>query len=412
MEVFMKPIDYWSSKTNKINGNKYEKVLANLNVSHNGNSNINDLISSAYGAEMIRLLELRFSYEQDPMGESVINYYRSIGLQKEMHEADNYYTRWVIITPIRDESSSIAKYPLVIMNHGGGNSIETDEFSTGLHEIAGKEKFMILYLQNTNWQNLERGLNIIEEEYPLDTERVYLAGYSQGGYQATSTIFRMPERITAAAPCGNDIFRDYDNFNIPYTSIEYDNLKKMLIPIIQVNGCCEASSFVPVNDWKPRKDWGYNVSGETFIDPRRDDSMDPTRIIGGRRPFSDMPTPPEGVDKHIWMISRLNKRMDTLNCKPRDPMACISYLSLPRSGTSIDEIHKTLGFYGDEEHISNFFGYKYYFSNIYNSSGLNAFRYIAVENAPHTPPVLMGKLIWDFFKQFRRDKVTKEIVTI
>lgn len=398
----------WSATTNTQTGKQFEQVLEHLKTAHNGSTDIRRLCSGEYGAQMARLLQLRFRYEKEPMGAETLKYYQSIGLRKEMHEADDYYTRWIILTPLElYQEGNTKKYPLVFMNHGGGNAIETDEFTTGLHETAAREKFMLCLLQNTNWQNTQRVLDLIARNYPLDEERVYLTGYSQGGYQVTSTIFRIPERFAAAAPCGNDIYRDYDNFNIPYTSAETSRLKKVFLPIMQVNGVCEASSFVPVNDWKPRKDWGINVPFETCIQPGRDDSRDPTRIQNGRRPFSDMPVPPAGADKHEWMISRLNKRMDTLGCAPRDPKACISYLNFPE-----DELHHILGFYGDEEHIETHYGVKYYTLNIFNHAGINAFRYVAVENAPHQPPVLMGRLVWDFFKQFYRDKTTGQVVQV
>lgn len=105
------------------------------------------------------------------------------------------------------------------------------------------------------------------------------------------------------------------------------------------------------------------------------------------------------------MIGRLNKRMDTLNCEPRDSKTCISYLNTPE-----DELHHVLGFYGDKEEIIWHYGYKYYTLNIWNREHINAFRYVAVENNPHWPPVLMAELLWDFFKQFRRDGKTGKIV--
>ena len=96
----MKPIDYWSKKTNPQTGEKFEKVLDYLRVAHNGNADIQALISSPYAEEMIRLLLLRFAYEEDPMGKEALDYYRSVGLKKEIHNNEDYYTRWVLLTPL------------------------------------------------------------------------------------------------------------------------------------------------------------------------------------------------------------------------------------------------------------------------------------------------------------------------
>ncbi len=403
----MNRLEYWSEKTNPETGKKFEIFLDYMRIAHNGNADIDALIDSPYGGELAKNLQIRFQYEDDAVGKSALDYYRSCGLKKNIFENEDYYTRWVLLTPYEMYTSygRGKKYPIVFYNHGGSNAIESEEFSMGLHQIAGREKFMVAYLQNTNWQNFDRILGIIAAKYPLDTERVYLSGYSQGGYQVTSAYFRIPEKLTAVAPCGNDIYRTYDNFNVPFTIEETAHLKEVCVPFMQVVGACEASSFAPVNDWKPRKNWGRECSAETYTDKRRNDDLDPTRIHGGRRRFSDMPVPPEGKDKHEWMIERLNMRLDTLGCEPRHASECISYLNKPQ-----DELHHIVGFYGDKEEIIRYHGYRHYMVNIWNREKINAFRYVVVENNPHWPPVMMAQLMWDFFKQFRRDRMTGKIV--
>jgi len=402
----MQGMEYWSTKTNPETGEKFEAYYEHLNVTHNGDADIPAFIASEYGEATARMLQTRFTYEEDPMGEAAVEYMKHFGLKKEMFEADDYYTRWELLTPLSMyEEGNRWKYPLIIANHGGSMPIEFEEYSFGLHEIAAREGFMVLFLQNTNWENVDRVLEILKKKYPVDEERVYMVGYSQGGYQVTSTFFRIPEKITAVAPCGNDIFRTYDNFNVPYTEEEFAKVKKLLVPVIQIVGACEASSFVPVNSWRPRKDWGRDQGPEIYTPPGRDDSRDPTRIHGGRRRFSDNMVPPEGADIPEWMISRLNLRMETLNCEPRDPAVCISYLDHPE-----DEFHHLLGFYGDEEKVLKFYGYKHYMANIWNRDGVNAFRYVVIENSPHMIPITTAVLVWDFFKQFRRDQYTGKLI--
>lgn len=395
--------EYWSRKTNPIDGEKFEEFLEYIKTAHNGSMDVDGFLDSPYGEEFAKIARLRFSLEEDSQGEKAMAWYEAHGLRMKMHEDEDYYTRWMMLFP-KDVVPG-RRYPLIIANHGGSNSIETDEFSFGLPQIAGTEGFAVLYAQNTNADRVEHLLCSAMEKYPIDPERIYLAGYSQGGYQVTSTLLRMPGRFTAVGPCGNDIFREWDNFNVPYTAEEYRALKEAMVPVIQIVGACEASSFVPVNDWSPRKDWGRSVSGVLYNDPRRNDDLDPTRIKGGHRAFSDMPTPPEGRDKHEWMIERLNKRMDSLHCRARDVETCLGYLDTPE-----DELHHVLGFYGDRERIQTWYGYKHYILDIDNEEGMPAFRYVAVENSPHWPLVMMGKLLWEFFRQYRRDTTTGKVL--
>lgn len=402
----MNELDLWSRATNSETGLKFEAYYDNLNVTHNGDADIPAFIQSEFGKATARMLLTRFTYEEDPMGEAAIEYMAGFGLKKEMFEADDYYTRYEVLTPFSMyEEGNTHQYPLVIANHGGSMPIEYEEYSFGLHEIAAKEGFMILMLQNTNWENVDRVLEILKKKYPVDPERVYMVGYSQGGYQVTSTFFRIPEKLAAVAPCGNDIFRTYDNFNVPYTLDEYLKVKRLLVPVMQIVGAHEASSFVPVNSWRPRKDWGHDQGPDIFTPPGRDDERDPTRIHGGRRRFSDNMVPPEGADISKWMISRLNLRMDSLNCEPRDEATCISYLNHPE-----DEFHHLFGFYGDEEKILTLYDYKHYIMNIWNRDGINAFRYCIIENSPHMIPITTGVLVWDFFKQFKRDQTTGKLI--
>ncbi|WP_461216065.1 hypothetical protein [Lacticaseibacillus sp. GG6-2] len=313
-----------------------------------------------------------------------------------------------MITPqeLETESAKGKKYPLVFAHHGGSVPIPTDEFQCGWWQVAADERIMVVMLQNTNWENVQRVLNILEELYPVDSERVYMTGESQGGYEVTSALFRMPERLAAVVTCGNDIWRDWDNFNVNFTSKEKKHLKDTFVPFMQIVGQYEASSFAPVNDWYPRKDWGRSAdSTHTYQDPRRDDSKDPTHIVGGKRPFSNLPEPPDGADKHEWMIDRLNMRMDSLGCAPRDVATCIAYLDNPEN-----DLHKVIGFYGDKEQTLQFFGYKHWRLDINNIDGLDAFRYIVVENSGHHWPVMAAKLSWNFMKQFKRDSTTGKII--
>ena len=69
-----------------------------------------------------------------------------------------------------------------------------------------------------------------------------------------------------------------------------------------------------------------------------------------------------------------------------------------------------LGFYGDEEAILQIHGLKHYFVNIYNEDGINAFRYVCLDNYPHFVPPAGGELLWEFFRQFRRDRSTGRII--
>ena len=416
-------ISHWPQEENGPYAEKFRSFHQYLSVAHNGMMDLRAFLASDYGKAFAARLEERFRYEGDAMGSDVMAYYEKLGLKKEMFASENYYERWVLLTPLEmyTQAGRGKKYPLVFSHHGGGSSIETDEFSTGYNRIAGREKFMVAYLQNSNWDNTLKILDYIGEHYPLDRERVYVSGFSQGGYQTHSVYFRAPERLTAVAPCGNDIMRYWDNADVRYTDEEMTHLKETFLPFFQMTGGVEASSFVPLTDWRPRKDWDNVGNPETWIDPRKNDDLDPTRMHDPYRGYRDParmrkkqghtwsqctpPTPPEGRDIHEWMMERINKRMWLLGCAPRDPEKCLGYLLQPE-----DTLHHTIGIYGDREEIRTYYGYRHYVVDIDNADGIHAFRYITVENSPHWPYVMMGELAWEFFRKFRRDTKTGKIV--
>ncbi|WP_159449263.1 hypothetical protein [Demequina sp. NBRC 110051] len=410
IEAHVRPLtgrDRWSRETNVEFGAKFEADLADLRAAHNGGADIDAFLDSEYGDAYANALELSYRFEEDPTGPAVEEYYRSRGLRRQMFENSDYYTRWLLITPmeLETEAATGRRYPVVFVNHGGFRSISGDEFISGMPEVAATERVIVAMLQDTNWRNTERVLDRLIELYPVDTERVYMIGESQGGYQVTSTFFRMPRRITAVVTCGNDIWRDWDNVNTPFTPAEVAEVKDAFVPFMQINGQFEASSFAPVNDWAPRKNWGATASVEPYRDPRRDDDRDPTRNVKGPRRFSNNPAPGEGDDKHLWMMDRLNRRMASLRCAPRDPATCLGYLDSADS-----ELHRVLGFYGDRERTDVIHGVKHWNAEIDNEDGVTAFRYVVVENAPHAWPVAAGRLGWDFMKMYRRDSRTGSIV--
>lgn len=415
----------WFENPDPEMGKKFDQFLNYLRLSHDGNMDIDAFLDSKYGAEFTRRLQVRFRYEDDAMGEAALAYYRSIGLRKEMHDAEDYYTRWVIFTPLtalRPENAA-KKYPLVISQHGGGSSIETDEFSTGFTEIAAKEEFFLLIAQNTNWDSIDSILNRVLEAYPVDPGRVYMSGLSQGGSQTNTCLFRMPHRFAAVAPNSCDFIRTSDNYDIPFTPQEYRKVKDTVVPVIYTTGANDASYYVPLNQWQPRKGWDGKLGDpETYKPAARDNEKDPTWIHdpakgyrdAARRKMKKEPNwwmchpmrPEEGEDPGIWAVNRVNLRLRLLGCKEVDAEKCLAF-----ANSETDEYHRLLGIYGDREVIAEYSGCRHFVLNDFNSDGLNAFRMVVVENFPHWQSVHMAQLCWDFFRQFRRTEDGKLIQT-
>ncbi|MGE5528532.1 MAG: alpha/beta hydrolase family esterase [Patescibacteria group bacterium] len=102
--------------------------------------------------------------------------------------------------------------PLVIMLHGaGGNGPQTDRM-TRWSALAEKAGFIVAYPHGGNWPGiydwsdgnqddafLLAVIDEIKKGFSLDTERIYMCGYSYGGSMAATFAFRHAELLAALA---------------------------------------------------------------------------------------------------------------------------------------------------------------------------------------------------------------------
>ena len=417
---------YWSAETNPETGEKFAQFWEYMSLSHDGKMDMQRFLDSEYGGAFTRRLETRFRFEDDAMGEAALAYYHSIGLKKELFCGEDYYSRWVLFTPLAalEPENTGKRYPLVISQHGGGSSIETDEFSSGYPQIAGKEEFFVAFAQNTNWDFIREMLDKILKDYPVDPECVYMSGLSQGGSQTNTNLFRMPERFAAVALNSCDFLRTSDNFDEAFTQADYQKVRRTLVPVIYTTGANDASHYVPLNQWQPREGWDGRLGDpETHKPLGRDNEKDPTWIHDPAKGYRDAARkkmkkepnwwmchpmrPEDGADVGQWAMNRVNLRLSLLGCKALSEERCLAFAEHPE-----DDFHHTLGIYGDWEKIESYLGYKHYILNDFNGAGINTFRMVVVENFPHWQSLKMAELCWAFFRQFRRGQRTGQLLQV
>ena len=418
----MKGLEYWSRETNPETGEKFEAWRKSLREAQDGTMDELRLLTSEYGDTMAQLAELRFRFEEDTMGEEILSFYKELGVRKEFftgHEAEGkglgtviegeaFYDRWMLFTPIEapEDPDAERKYPLVFWNHGGGNAIETDEFATRFSQMVGKEKFILVILQDTRWQTISSKIDEVAARYPVDKERIYVSGYSQGGQATHSALLRIPEKLAAAVPSGAEIFQQWDHLDIKYTVPEVLNLRRCFVPTMLINGVSEFLAFLPVNHYRPVQfqphEEGSAIS--LYQVPGHDRDADPTNPPGKR---ADKPFPPEGASEEEadrWKLGRLNLRMFAQHCKERDEEVCLGYRK-----TSEDVLHHKLGFYGDREETRVIGGVEHYIADMFHEDGTLAFRYCGIDNYPHWHSPYLAELAWEFMRMYRRDSATGKI---
>lgn len=389
---------------------KFDDFCGYLYTVNNSKMDVEGFIDSTYGKRLTLALLTRFKIE-DNLDEAK-RYYESIGLKRECHNFNDYYKRWSLLVPLKERKL----YPLVIYLHGMGNSIEAEESMTGFPEIANREGFILATPQNTNSDRVMEMIDEIKKLYPIDSTRIYLAGFSQGANQAHSIYLRNPGIFSACATSGNDIFSPYDSFNIEYKAEEFEDLKKYRVPLFQIVGECEPFSYAPFNEYHEnapfRGKWGRP---DTSLAIGKDPFKDPTRMTKTLKDASGKETisfirnkeyvPNENENKDIWNLEKVNKRLELLNCKERDINTCLSYKDLKDN-----DLKKKIGIYGDTELIEYHYGYRHYTIGINDLNNKEVYRFVLIQNSPHWPPLTFGMLAYRFMKRFSRDLKTKELI--
>jgi len=129
---------------------------------------------------------------------------------------DNNRLRYYLMKP--EDYNSRIKYPLVVCLHaGGGKSVA----ARVLAEPEKRTKYpCFVFVPEANlgddwgkhwdptraelWNNIQslvlKTIALLEEDYSIDKDRIYVTGHSFGGYGTFAFIFRNPTKFAAAVP--------------------------------------------------------------------------------------------------------------------------------------------------------------------------------------------------------------------
>ncbi|XHE16291.1 dienelactone hydrolase family protein [Agrobacterium deltaense] len=128
---------------------------------------------------------------------------------------------YLLYTP-KDYDGSDKTYPLVVWLHGGdqgGSDVEKLR-SSGLPKLieGGRDfPFMVFSPQNPSEELLypiERVASVLESvvaDHRVDRSRIYLIGYSRGGFGAWSMAEQFPQTFAAVVPIAGGGIRHYLN---------------------------------------------------------------------------------------------------------------------------------------------------------------------------------------------------------
>jgi predicted peptidase len=159
--------------------------------------------------------------------------------------------KYYLSLPKGYNADAAAKWPLTLFLHGSGDRGDNLELvkRSGITNIAEKDglKFIAVYPQcpaNSEWEEMTEAISGFLDELTgslrVDESRVYITGFSMGGYGTWYMALEYPDRFAAIAPvCGSIFKQDVNPENA-------DRLKS--IPIWAFHG--GKDTIVPPEDEK------------------------------------------------------------------------------------------------------------------------------------------------------------------
>ncbi len=187
-------------------------------------------------------------------------------------------------------------HPLVLVLHGLMQTPERIMRMTNFNEIADREGFLAVYPVGlkASWNASDRKngaddiaflsglIDSLGSQYSIDHSRVYVCGFSNGGFMSYKLACELPEKITAMASVAGTMWRNQE----PVCQPDY------AVPVLQIHGTDDmivgfdgndhfASSEEVVKFWKLKN--GCTDSGEVEVLLRTDKRGEPLveRVVYG-----------------------------------------------------------------------------------------------------------------------------------
>ena len=316
---------------------------------------------------------IRYQNEMDP---HVLDYWRSLGWEKSLHDTENPDKRWSCFAPLSSmKEGCTRKYPLYFVMHGGITPVYEMECNGLIQPTAPDEPFVII-----PWKvDLPRFLEIYHyavTHFPIDRSRVYIYSYC-GGSRANQFGLRYPELFAGIAPCGNPLRENYKPV-MWYPDIE--RVQRIGLPCIHVDGLEDVTQLLPCYATGDKaKSEDPNYPGRTFNMPL------------GRKEYK---------------VNCLRDLLYIHGCRdvtPEEVYAC---------ETSEDIVRRKTGVPGDHTEVRTVLGKHHYVASFDNRHGNDRLCIVGIESMGHFPDASLGIAVWNYLRRFRRNMKTGAIEVI
>lgn len=336
----------------------------------------------------------------DEQAPEVIAYWRKKGLTKELHGAGTgkLCDKWASYLPneLADGAAGDKTYPLLFVMHGSGNPIYLAE-SYGYTQIAAREQWIVIIPEDETAESIDRLFRYAKEHYPVDWSRVYMVGYSLGGYMTSRHALRWPERF-AAVGVGGMLFAN--GYAIPeeqggklwegetLTPEMVEHAARYGVPACISMGEYEVLGLLPVTQDERKNEWTKHLDEEK------------QKGTGEQQANSHART--ERID-----LSGKNKIASINNWRKINGCALIAEEDVRNAAhETADIVVEKIGFPFERTMVETREKRTFYIGDSPAQNGDCALRVIGVAKAPHWISQAQADLTWEFISRFSVDPET------
>lgn len=287
----------------------------------------------------------------------------------------NRFKRWNSFVPVSafQPANRDRKYPVVIVLHGGFNPISIID-GWGFPQEAARREWIVIVPSLELDDILDEIIEEAKQLYPVDESRIYLTGFSYGGFMTNTIGNKRPDVYAAVAPCGAPLSNGFVDKAIgpepqtPFDGVARNTAIRTYMPIMTVSGNLDGHRF-PLYDGKNYR------TGESCAEELVEGINHWIRANGGREiPFAD--------------VLALKNRGDISEEEKQ--------IGLPLA----KDCRRTVTADGIVSHIGD----------IKSADGIARVRLMCTMNMPHWPTPELSRQVFEFFSHFSRDPVTKESI--
>ena len=141
--------------------------------------------------------------EQAGLGKDVLINKEGVFRRGFLSEIDTTYRPYSIRVPVNFDRSK--KYPVIVYLHGSGND---DKVAFDMNPLTDFDIIEVypngrgtsnLYCSDESQIDIREALNDVIQNYPVDTAKIILSGFSMGGYGVYRTFYETPRVYRALA---------------------------------------------------------------------------------------------------------------------------------------------------------------------------------------------------------------------